>query len=58
MISWIADNLSTLLVGAATLVVIGLAVRAMIRNKKSGRSLCGTDCSGCPMSQDCDKKRI
>lgn len=40
--------MGTVIVGAVVLGVIGLAVRSMVRDKKSGKSpVCGGDCSRC-----------
>jgi len=40
--------MGTLITGAILLVVVGLALRSVIRSKKSGKSLqCGGDCSKC-----------
>ena len=40
--------MGTIIVGAVLLLVVGLAVRSMIRDKKSGKSLqCGGDCKNC-----------
>ena len=40
--------MGTIIVGAVLLLVVGLAVRSMIRDKKAGKSLqCGGDCKNC-----------
>ena len=40
--------MGTVITLAILLAVVGLAVRSMIRDKKSGKSLqCGGDCSKC-----------
>ena len=46
---WKGDQLmGTIIVGAVLLLVVGLAVRSMIRDKKAGKSLqCGGDCKNC-----------
>lgn len=41
-------NMGTAIVGISTLVVIGLIVRNMIKDKKAGKSIvCGGDCKDC-----------
>ncbi|MGE4549135.1 MAG: FeoB-associated Cys-rich membrane protein [Intestinibacillus sp.] len=45
--------LATVLVGGVVLVLIGFAVRHVIRQHKSGGCSCG--CGGCPHSGKCDK---
>lgn len=37
----------TVIVGAIVLLCVGLAIRSMIKDKKSGKSSCGGDCSKC-----------
>ena len=40
--------MGTIIVGAVLLLVVGLAVRSMIRDKKAGKSLqCGGECKNC-----------
>lgn len=40
--------MGTAIVGISTLVVIGLIVRNMIKDKKAGKSIvCGGDCKDC-----------
>lgn len=40
--------MGTVLAGVVVLGLVGLAVRSMIKDKKSGKSLqCGGDCSRC-----------
>ena len=40
--------MGTVVVAAALVLVIGLAVRSMIKDKKNGKSLqCGGDCKHC-----------
>lgn len=47
MLSWIGENLGTILVGLIlAAVVAGILVR-MIRNRKKGKSSCGCGCASC-----------
>lgn len=40
--------MGTIIVGAAVCVIVALAVRSMIRDKKAGKSLqCGGNCKNC-----------
>lgn len=39
--------MGTFIVGAIVLVLVGMAVYSMIRDKKNGKSSCGGDCSKC-----------
>ncbi len=47
MLAWLAANLGTIVVCALVLAVSALAVRGLIRDKKQGKSPCGSSCSGC-----------
>jgi hypothetical protein len=55
MISWILMNLGNIIVSAILVVVVGLVVFKMIKDKKSGKSSCSCGCAGCPMSGKCHK---
>ncbi|MBD5394418.1 MAG: FeoB-associated Cys-rich membrane protein [Lachnospiraceae bacterium] len=40
--------MGTIVVGAAVLVIVALAVRSMVKDKKAGKSLqCGGNCKNC-----------
>lgn len=40
--------MGTAIVGAIVLLIVGLAVRSMLRDKKAGKPLqCGGDCKHC-----------
>ncbi len=39
--------MGTIITGAVLLVIVGLIVRSMVRDKKSGKSSCGGDCGHC-----------
>lgn len=52
--TWLTQNLSTIIVSVLLLTMMGGIVYKMIRDKKSGKSSCG-GCSGCD-SATCDSK--
>lgn len=39
--------MGTVVVGAGLLVVVGLIIRSMVKDKKSGKHSCGGDCGNC-----------
>ncbi len=39
--------MGTVVTGGILLIVTGLIIKKMIRDKKSGRSCCGGDCGRC-----------
>ena len=47
MLAWLAANVVNILLILVIAAVIGLILRGMIRDKKSGRSSCGGNCAGC-----------
>lgn len=46
------SNISTILVGLVVIGIVALAVRSIIKDKKSGKG-CGGGCSGCAGSGTC-----
>ena len=59
MIEWLTDNRGNILVIAIIVFAVVLAVRSIIRNRKSGKNSCGCGCAGCAMADRChsNKKR-
>ncbi|MGN0298562.1 MAG: FeoB-associated Cys-rich membrane protein [Lachnospiraceae bacterium] len=48
MLEFLIANLGSIVVGAIILVLVGLVIRSMIRDKKNGVSLhCGGNCKNC-----------
>lgn len=48
MISWIIENLSTLIVSAVLIAAVSAIIVSMVRGRKKGKSSCGcADCSLC-----------
>ena len=39
--------MGTFVVGAIVVLIVGLIVRGIVKDKKSGKSSCGGDCSHC-----------
>ena len=44
---WLSDNLATVLICAALAIVVALILWSLRRDRKSGKSMCGGDCSHC-----------
>lgn len=47
----------TILVSAILLVIVGLIIYRLIKNKKEGKGSCSCGCSGCAMSDVCHNKK-
>lgn len=57
MLTWLAENLSTILVLAVLIGTVGLIVSHMVRSKKKGRSPCGCNCGGCDLCDICHRSK-
>lgn len=47
MAAWFSANMANIIIIVLLVLVIGSAVRRMIRNKKAGRTSCGCGCASC-----------
>lgn len=63
MLSWLQENIGSIVVGLILLVVVVLIVRRLILDKKAGKHICGGSCGscaggcqGCPMAGKCHSK--
>lgn len=56
MIQWLANNLSTIIVGTILLLIMAAIIVTTIKNKKKGNSFCRCNCSGCSMSSHCQSR--
>ncbi len=55
MLTFIAENLATIIICIALIAVVTAIIVSMVRNKKKGRSSCGCSCGDCPMGGSCHK---
>lgn len=55
MFYWIKDNLSTIIVLAVLATGVALVIVSMVKNKKKGKTSCGSGCANCPMSGGCHR---
>lgn len=52
----LAEVLPTILICTFLACIVVLIIAYLIRCKKSGKSSCGCNCSGCAMKESCHKK--
>ena len=56
MTEWITGNIGTILAALILAAVVYLAAASVIRDKRNGRSACGSGCACCPMAGACHRK--
>lgn len=56
MLTWLLENIGTILVLAVVLAVVGLVVAGMVRERRQGKSTCGGNCAHCGACSCCGKK--
>ena len=57
MLTWIANNLGTIIICAVLIAIVTAIIISMVKKKKQGKSMvcsCG-NCKSCPMSGSCHK---
>ncbi|MBP5262400.1 MAG: FeoB-associated Cys-rich membrane protein [Clostridiales bacterium] len=54
---WLSANWVSLLVIAVIIAAVILAVRSIIRDRRSGKGSCCCGCSGCAMADTCHKEK-
>lgn len=55
MLTWIAQNIATILICLVLILIVTAIIVYLVREKKRGRSSCGGGCKGCPMSGSCHR---
>ena len=53
MLTWLSANLINIALVAALVLIVGLLLRGMIRDKKAGKSSCGCNCASCGACSGC-----
>lgn len=57
MMTWVYENLATILICAVLLAIVIGIIAGLLRKKKQGISSCGCGCSNCPMNGSCHGKK-
>ena len=47
MISWLTENIGTIVIVAVLVLIVAGIIRSLIKNKGNGCSSCGGDCCNC-----------
>ncbi len=53
MLNWLSANLVNIVLIAALVLIVGLLIRGMIRDRKAGKSPCGGNCAACGACKGC-----
>ena len=51
MLTWLMENMATIIISAVLVLVTAAILVSMIRGKRKGKSSCG--CAGCAMNGAC-----
>jgi len=57
MLTWISENIATIIICVILLAVIAAIIGKMVRDKKKGKSSCGCGCANCTMNGSCHSKK-
>ena len=53
MLTWLSTNLINIVLIPVIVLITGLLIRSMIRDKKAGKSSCGGNCASCGVCSGC-----
>lgn len=56
MITWIMENMATLIISMILFIIAASVIAGMVRNKRKGRGSCGCGCAGCHAGSHCANK--
>ena len=56
MFQWISENLPTILISVVLLAIVTSISISLIRQKKQGKSSCGSGCAHCALHGQCHSK--
>ena len=55
MLAWLSENWANIVMIAGLVLLTGLIVFRMIRDRKAGKRSCGCDCAACGACGACQK---
>ncbi len=53
MLTWLMENMATIIISAVLVLVVAAIIVSMVRGKRKGKSSCGCGCAGCAMNGAC-----
>lgn len=56
MATWFANNIGTILITLALVLVVAAIVMKLLRDRRKGKSNCGSNCAHCAMAGSCHSK--
>ena len=57
MITWLSDNIGTIVISLILVAIVAGIIFKMVRDKKKGRSSCGCNCGCCALKDSCHPKK-
>lgn len=57
MLTWIMENMATIIISVILMIVVAAIIASMVRNKRKGKSSCGCGCAGCAMNGTCHQEK-
>lgn len=53
MLTWIMENMATIIISAVLIIIVAAVIASMVRSKRRGKSSCGCGCASCPAGSCC-----
>lgn len=57
MLTFLTENLSTIIISLIIVAIVACIVFKMIKDKKNGKNSCGCGCENCPSAGMCHKSK-
>ena len=53
MLAWLSANLINIVLIAVLVLIVGMLIRGMVRDRKAGKRSCGGNCAACGVCSGC-----
>lgn len=57
MLTWLTENMATIIISVVLVIVVGAVIVNMVRGKRKGKAACGCGCASCPSGSCCAVNR-